>query len=194
MKKIILLLAFILHGCVSFPEDTRETTMQRAEWCWLNNPNNYWGECWVERSYLEPTFFEWIEYLQMDAEWELILKWNQILKDSYDAGYMTDQEANQYFYSKLYEVDQVVTYKIQSDVEKARQQRIAWAAALAGVSAQMQANARAYNNTSFGSGFTGFNRGELVDGLNKICFYDTPSGKKSLNVRNVDICPVSYRF
>lgn len=35
---------------------------------------------------------------------------------------------------------------------------------------------------------------ESESGLNKICYYDTPSGTKVINVKSYEICPVSYNF
>lgn len=36
--------------------------------------------------------------------------------------------------------------------------------------------------------------GESESGLNKICYYDTPSGTKVINVKSYELCPVSYDF
>ena len=36
--------------------------------------------------------------------------------------------------------------------------------------------------------------GEQESGTNKICYYDTPSGTKVINVKSFELCPVSYNF
>lgn len=36
--------------------------------------------------------------------------------------------------------------------------------------------------------------GESESGLNKICYYDTPSGTKVINVKSYELCPMSYDF
>ena len=41
---------------------------------------------------------------------------------------------------------------------------------------------------------TGFLAGEEDSGMNKICYYDTVSGKRTINVSSVSLCPLSYNF
>jgi len=36
-------------------------------------------------------------------------------------------------------------------------------------------------------------RGEKVDGLNKICYYDCPSGEAAITVKNYQLCPLSIK-
>ena len=41
---------------------------------------------------------------------------------------------------------------------------------------------------------TGFLAGEEDSGMNKICYYDTVSGKRTINLSSVSLCPLSYNF
>ena len=41
---------------------------------------------------------------------------------------------------------------------------------------------------------TGFLKGERTDGMSKVCYYDVLGERYELNLRAVDICPLSYDF
>ena len=38
-----------------------------------------------------------------------------------------------------------------------------------------------------------FTKGEKIDGLNKICFYDCPSGIAAITVKSYQLCPYSIK-
>jgi len=44
------------------------------------------------------------------------------------------------------------------------------------------------------SAATGYLTGETVDGMNKICFYDVLGSTYTLNVKSVELCPLSHDF
>lgn len=51
---------------------------------------------------------------------------------------------------------------------------------------------RAQNSASGGK--LGFFKSELLQGMNKICYYDVLGQRKALTISSSMICPVTYRF
>ena len=77
----LVLMVFGLVGCATnygLPQDTSETTMERARYCQVSNINKYWGDCWIQRSKQEVAFFEWIDVLEMEQESLKLVMENQI--------------------------------------------------------------------------------------------------------------------
>jgi hypothetical protein len=48
--------------------------------------------------------------------------------------------------------------------------------------------------TSSAIAATGFLKGERADGMSKVCYYDVLGERYELNLRAVDLCPLSYDF
>jgi hypothetical protein len=40
---------------------------------------------------------------------------------------------------------------------------------------------------------TCFSKGEKTDGMNKICYYDCPSGGAAITVKSYQLCPLSIK-
>lgn len=40
---------------------------------------------------------------------------------------------------------------------------------------------------------TCFSSSEKIDGLNKICYYDCPSGKAAITIKSVQLCPLTIK-
>ena len=151
MKHLLLiLLGFGLIGCATnygLPEDTTETTMERARYCSYTNIGEYWGDCWIERSKLETSFFDWIDTLQMEKDWELLVSLNSELKNLLGSKKTTVDDANNYFETLLTDIDNIVTLRITNRVAEAERQRRAWGEALGKLGQQMSANSQAWRNS-----------------------------------------------
>jgi hypothetical protein len=47
--------------------------------------------------------------------------------------------------------------------------------------------------TALSASETCFSKGEVVDGLNKVCYYSCPSGTAAITISSVKLCPLSIQ-
>ena len=142
MKRLVILLfSFGVVGCVSvgggFPQDTNETTTERATRCLYENINEYWGDCWIQESKEEPTFFEWVRYLNMADAWYMLSDLNDKLLLGLKENKYQVLEANEIFGQAVTDIDVIVNAKIQTNIVLAEQKRQQIGMALMAVSSSI---------------------------------------------------------
>ena len=196
----LVLMVFGLVGCATnygLPQDTSETTMERARYCQVSNINKYWGDCWIQRSKQEVAFFEWIDVLEMEQDWELLTKLNSELLGLLAGNKISTLEANNYFDELLVEIDEIVNLRITNRVADAQRKREAWGRALGNLGAQMQENSRAWNqslndNKSSTGGIKSYLRSQTVlsDGR-RSCVYGVGATQEIIITRIGGRCPNS---
>lgn len=143
MQKRILIASSILlvTSCASvgggFPKDTNETTTERATRCYYENIEDYWGDCWIKESKEEPTFLEWVYYLNMIDAWDMLQDLNDKLVLGLEDDRYNVSEANQIFGQAVTDIDAIVNAKIQTNLVIAEQKRQQIGMALMAVSASI---------------------------------------------------------
>ena len=109
------------------------------------------------------------EYLLVEREEELVANYNNLI-DQYKRLERTHNE--------LFEISEMLAKSIRNSQQSTAINNLI--RSLGG-----------YSNPTIGD-----NRlsGQEVSGTNKICYYSTPSGKKTINVSIASICPLSYPY
>ena len=153
MKKLYLLSILFIVSCASvtggFPKDTNETSIDRATRCYYENIKEYWGNCWIEESKEEPTFEEWVEYLEMEKSWTMLQELNDKLIIGLETNATNIPEANRIFGIAVTDIDAIVNAKIQFNAREAELRRQQIGMALLAMSASInQANQNYYNSQS----------------------------------------------
>ena len=127
MKKLYLLSILFIVSCASvtggFPEDTNETSIDRATRCYYENIKEYWGDCWIQESKEEPTFEEWVEYLEMEKSWAMLQELNDKLIIGLETNATNIPEANRIFGIAVTDIDAIVNAKIQYNAKEAEIKR-----------------------------------------------------------------------
>lgn len=204
MKKLYLLSILFIVSCATsnsyygFPEDTEQTTLARATTCEIENFNKYYGDCWVQKSYQDKNFLEWVSALDMWDSWALIKKLNQDLKFKISLNQIDPIVANRTFTRALIQIDEITNLKIQRNVEAVdrqvaiRNQKIAMA--LGSISQSInQSSQPSYGNNATFKNITYYKTGEIDGGDNKICVYEGMGTKITRTIGFLDICPSSIK-
>jgi hypothetical protein len=66
---------------------------------------------------------------------------------------------------------------------------IAFVVTMVGAFAFNSSQSQAFN----GAAETCFSKGEKTDGLNKICYYDCPSGEAAITIQSYKLCPLTIK-
>ena len=155
MKKLYLLLIIFIASCASvtggFPKDTNETSIERATRCYYENINEYWGNCWIEESKEEPTFDEWVEYLNMEKSWAMLQGLNNKLLIGLETNATNITEANRIFGKAVTDIDAIVNATIQVNIKEAELRRQQIALALIAMGNSLQNTSGTYQSNSLSS-------------------------------------------
>lgn len=208
MKKLYLLSILFIVSCASvtggFPKDTNETSIDRATRCYYENIKEYWGNCWIEESKEEPTFEEWVEYLEMEKSWTMLQELNDKLIIGLEANATNIPEANRIFGIAVTDIDAIVNAKIQFNAREAELRRQQIGMALLAMSASInQANQNYYNSQS--NNLDSFEpiepiktnyilSSQYVSGRNRVCIYKLGSTTATHTVANYGACPSVMGF
>ena len=142
-------MVFGIVGCATnsdLPENTSETSLERARYCKVANLDKYWGDCWINRSKAEPTFFAWIEDLEMQKDWDVISILNSELLKRVQSGEYSPSEANKYFDIILVQIDESLTLKTNTKLAEQAEKTAAFRRAMGNLSRQMKENSDAVGN------------------------------------------------
>lgn len=195
MKNIYLFLTLVITSCASvtggFPKDTNETTTERATRCYYENINEYWGDCWIQESKLEPTFNQWVEYLKMEKSWAMLQGLNEKLLIGLQTNATNSDEANRIFAKAVTDIDAIVNATIQYNANEAELKRQQIAIALISMGNALQGAGNTYQGYNAARGQKGFLNGDYISGFNKICIYNGASGTFTKVVSSASICPIS---
>jgi hypothetical protein len=202
MKKLYLLSILFIVSCATsnsyygFPKNTEQTTLERATTCEIENFNKYYGDCWVQKSYQDKNFLEWVSALNMWDSWALIKKLNQDLKFKISLNQIDPIVANRTFTRALIQIDEITNLKIQRNVESVdrqvaiRNQKIAMA--LGSISQSInKASQPSYGNNNKFKNIIYYKRDEIDGGDNKICVYEGMGTKITRTIGSLEICPLT---
>lgn len=197
MKKLYLLLILFISSCASvtggFPKDTNETSIERATRCYYENINEYWGNCWIEESKEEPTFDEWVEYLNMEKSWAMLQGLNNKLLIGLETNATNITEANRIFGKAVTDIDAIVNATIQVNIKEAELKRQQIALALIAMGNSLQSTGGTYQSNTFAGGQHGNLANEYKSGFNKICIYNGVSGSFTKVINNTALCPLTAK-
>ena len=205
MKKLYLLSILFIVSCASvtggFPKDTNETSIDRATRCYYENIKEYWGNCWIQESKEEPTFEEWVEYLEMEKSWTMLQELNDKLIIGLGTNATNIPEANRIFGIAVTDIDAIVNAKIQFNAKEAEIKRQKIGMALIAMSASInQANQNYYNGQSNSLKTlqpvktTYYLSSSYVSGMNRICIYKFGSTTATHTINGIGFCPQSKAF
>jgi len=202
MKKLYLLSILFIVSCASvtggFPEDTNETSIDRATRCYYENIKEYWGDCWIQESKEEPTFEEWVEYLEMEKSWAMLQELNDKLIIGLETNATNIPEANRIFGIAVTDIDAIVNAKIQYNAKEAEIKRQKISMALIAMGEALQGTGGSYQGNNFNTiqpiKTTYILSSSYVSGTNRICIYKLGSITATHTINGIGLCPTSKEF
>lgn len=203
MKKLLLILPFLIVGCVSTIPQMTTSGQERMEICKIKSKESYWGDCYIKSGKSDPNYqsvkaYTTKNYPKAQSAWNVVEFLNFDLLARLESKTIDVETANLEIQEKLDWYYKVFTdeynFKIAQEEQKRQQTALAWqqlGEALNQSTATLNQNNPAYNQNQNTVKNTGFLKDEYVSGFNKVCIYDGISGTFTLNISSTGICPLS---
>jgi hypothetical protein len=200
MKNLIALLSLLLviGGCATTPTYmTIENPLQRADYCKTRNVGNYYGDCWVNRSKSDPSFFKVIDMLEMRSDFNNAVTTNQNLLEGLKIGKYSTKEANASFDEVINLFNNQKTFMFNLRAERDAERTAAFRRAMRNLSSQMKENRDAFDEgvekrKPISTGQNRPLRSQTVLSDNRrSCIYGTGSNQKMFVTAVGERCPSS---
>ena len=200
MKKLITLLSLlmVIGGCATTPTYmTIENPLQRADYCKTRNVGNYYGDCWVNRSKSDPSFFKVIDMLEMRSDFNNAVTTNQNLLEGLKIGKYSTKEANASFDEVINLFNNQKTFMFNLRAERDAERTAAFRRAMRNLSSQMKENRDAFDEgvekrKPISTGQNRPLRSQTVLSDNRrSCIYGTGSNQKMFVTAVGERCPSS---
>jgi len=200
VQKLIALLSLLLviGGCATTPTYmTIENPLQRADYCKTRNVGNYYGDCWVNRSKSDPSFFKVIDMLEMRSDFNNAVTINQNLLEGLKIGKYSTKEANASFDEVINLFNNQKTFMFNLRAERDAERTAAFRRAMRNLSSQMKENRDAFDEgvekrKPISTGQNRPLRSQTVLSDNRrSCIYGTGSNQKMFVTAVGERCPSS---
>ena len=210
LTQLLLLISIVvITSCttsqVKFPDPWKLSLDQRLAMCNAKNINKYIGNCVMQtfdKTY-EPSHDEWIIFLDMQNDWNVLIEVNKELSLQYDNKSINSKIANEAFTQMILSTKDIAQYKAESKVAQAQAIRMQQAQMWLALSESLQnsndiLNGRTGSNTrsdlDTSSGMMYMLSDHYVSGTNRICIYKLGSLTATHTIQGIGLCPISKRF
>jgi len=176
---------------------TIENPLQRADYCKTRNVGNYYGDCWVNRSKSDPSFFKVIDMLEMRSDFNNAVTINQNLLEGLKIGKYSTKEANASFDEVINLFNNQKTFMFNLRAERDAERTAAFRRAMRNLSSQMKENRDAFDEgvekrKPISTGQNRPLRSQTVLSDNRrSCIYGTGSNQKMFVTAVGERCPSS---